>query len=310
MLQSWLDARRPRRERPADELRVRRRGRRSTTAGPSGGGGVRLGPEPEPDAGRAQPSRRRALPAGPTSGDAYEPFLDFEDGDDRDYVRLPRRRRALRRLVLSAGVLADRWSSVAVAGGGLVGPAPGRPARRARRGRHRHRARGGQRQPDRRPARRGGGRSAAPASSGSTSASRARARSAASRPAPTASTATPRMAEALAALKAGPVPAAYADVTIPEGLRVDRLAPAWPTECPGSAPRSVDAALGTVRSPYQPARGRHPRGPGVPRHLPVRGAADRGRGRHRDGRQFEAGGRRARPRRSGPPSWATRPTRS
>ena len=60
------------------------------------------------------------------------------------------------------------------------------------------------------------------------------------------------LAEALAALKVGPVPAAYADVTIPEGVRVDGLAARLAEGVPWFSAEEVNAALGTVRSPYQP----------------------------------------------------------
>ena len=84
-----------------------------------GGGGVRLGPQPEPDPADSRPGRAPARAGGGEPGDPYEPFLDFEDLDEhdsRDYVRLPRRSGLFRRLVLSAGVLLI-LALVAVAGG-------------------------------------------------------------------------------------------------------------------------------------------------------------------------------------------------
>jgi len=61
------------------------------------------------------------------------------------------------------------------------------------------------------------------------------------------------MAEALSALQVGPVPGAYAEVTIPEGIRVDGLAARLAEGVSWFNADEVNAALATVRSPFQPA---------------------------------------------------------
>jgi UPF0755 protein len=60
------------------------------------------------------------------------------------------------------------------------------------------------------------------------------------------------MAEALAQLLKGPIPPVTAQVTFPEGLRLTDIGPRLATGVPWFTQEGVDAALGSVRSAYQP----------------------------------------------------------
>ena len=192
----------------------------------------------------------------------------------------------------------------------LVGPAPDRPARRPGRGGHRRRARGrvgGQPSPtcSTRPA-----WSATPASSASTSRSRATAPTATSRPAPTPA---PQLLDGRGARAAqgrtGPAHDRRGDV--PRGPAAQHASAArLASGVPWFAAERVDAALGAVRSPYQPPDVSTLEGLAVPRHLPLRGGR---RPRSRRSPRWSRSSRRSAGSSTstpGRPSWATRPTRS
>lgn len=183
--------------------------------------------------------------------DGYEPFVRFEQYDDRDYVRVPRKPGLLRRVVLSAGILVI-FALVALGIGGWwvlrqidpPGP-PGAavtltvPAGASVGGiaalLHREGVIGNDnifKEYVRFKGEGADGRFQAGTYLFNRHSS---------------------MAEALAALLKGPVPVAYAQVTFPEGLVLaditDRLAKGvnWFT------PERIQEALSKVRSPYQPA---------------------------------------------------------
>jgi UPF0755 protein len=197
---------------------------------------------------RAGTSRQEASGVG---DDGYEPFLDFDGYDDRDYVRLPRRPGLMRRVVLSFGVVVV-IALVAVAGAGFwllrqVDP-PGPP----------------------------GDAVAVDIPEGSNTGDIAklldragvigsdlifkeyvRFKGEGSGGDFQAGTYTfnrhSSMAEALAALQKGPIPPSYAEVTFPEGLRVSDIAAKLAQGVNWFTPEEVEAAFTSVRSPYQPA---------------------------------------------------------
>jgi UPF0755 protein len=64
------------------------------------------------------------------------------------------------------------------------------------------------------------------------------------------------MSEALAQLKKGPIPLATAKVTFPEGLRLSEIGPRLVAGVPWFTQERVDAALSSVRSAYGPEDGK------------------------------------------------------
>jgi len=180
--------------------------------------------------------------------DGYAPFVTF---DDRSYVRVPRRRRRLRRAAAAVGILSI-VALVAVAGAGWwvlrqINP-PGGPGQvvtvvvpegasaaaiadllddagvvgNARIFREYIKVKGDGADGD-------------------------------FQAGPYALHRGSSMSEALEQLKAGPVPVATAQVTFPEGLRLTTSAPSLVSGVPWFTAEGVDQALGSVRSPYQPA---------------------------------------------------------
>jgi UPF0755 protein len=200
--------------------------------------------DPRPD-DRPPPSPSRG-----DDGDGYEPFVTFEGYDERNHVRVPRRRHLVRRLALGAGVLIV-LALVVVGGAGWwvlrqIDP-PGSP----------------------------GETITVVVPEGASAATIAdildRADVIGSSlifreyikvkgdgaegdflPGSYAMSRDSSMAEALAQLQRGPIPPVTAQVTFPEGLRVTDIGPRLATGVPWFDQARVDAALDSVRSAYQP----------------------------------------------------------
>jgi UPF0755 protein len=185
------------------------------------------------------------------SDDGYAPFVDFDDEQHRGYVRLPRRPGRFRRVVLSMGVLAviallgvaagGWWVLRQIDPGGTPGPAisvtipEGASVGGIATLLHKQGVIGNNRIFKEYVRFKGEG------ADGRFQAGRYTFNRHSS------------MAEALAALRKGPVPLAFAQVTFPEGLRLTDIAARMTKGVNWFAPDRVQIALTSVRSTYQPS---------------------------------------------------------
>jgi UPF0755 protein len=228
-------------------------GRRQTDNG-SDPGQTEASPRPAGRRAAAGPSAPEPVPADAlpeaVTEDGYEPFVQFEQYDDRDYVRVPRKPGLLRRVVLSAGILVI-FALVALGVGGWwvlrqVDP-PGPPGAAVTltipegasvggiAALLHHEGVIGNDSIFKEYVRFKGEGADGRFQAGTYLFNR-----------------HSSMAEALAALLKGPVPVAYAQVTFPEGLVLPDIADRLAKGVNWFKPERIQEALSKVRSLYQP----------------------------------------------------------